>query len=194
MNQTVWQKPALWVVIGAFALFALGSCGSYNGLVSAQTNYEKSWSNVEAQYQRRFDVIPNFVQTAKFSAKFQQDLAIEYAKARQGVSDAAATKDPVRLQAAADDGFKGLQIRVQQEAVPQAKTEQLTELNAQVESIERAISHERGAYNTSCQTYRNKTRHFPSGMLASIFGFDKDGCQFFKSAPGTEKAPGVNFN
>lgn len=176
---------------GLIVLVLLIVWGVYNGFVSSRNAVDKAWSDVEAAYQRRLDTIPRFVQVAKFSVEFQRKLAIEYAKAREGVRQAASSGDPGALQKKANDGYNALLIAVRQEAVPQARTDQLTELNAQIENVERVINHQRNAFNESVFQYNTRTQTFPGNMIAGSFGFlPRKG---FKAAEGAERAPDFNL-
>lgn len=183
---------SMWVLIG-LGVFALvvGGCvwGSYNGMVTGRNSADEAWGNIEAAYQRRLDTIPNFAKNAKFSADFQLRLATKYAEARQSVKDAAATRDPNTLQRAADSAREALVIAITAEAVPEAKVDQLTELNAQIENVERVINHERTAYNKVCKNYRDKVQTLPGNMVAGTFGFSASYCDIFKAAEGADRSP-----
>lgn len=181
-----------WIVVGGIlAVLALFVFLNYNGLVGASTATDKAWNDIEAAYQRRLDTLPKFVKTAQFSADFQERLQEKYVQGREGIKSAAATGDPAALQQAANDAYGALVIAVRAEAVPQAKTDQLTELNAQVENVERVINHERKAFNEAVRVYENKRRMLPGNILASIFGFGPR--QGFKAEPGAEKSPDFEF-
>lgn len=176
-----------WIALGVVVMLAFIAWGNYNGLVRAGNAVDKAWSDVEAVYQRRLNTIPKFVKTAQFSADFQIRLQREYVQGREGIKSAAATGDPAALQKAANDAYGALVIAVRAEAVPQAKTEQLTELNAQVESVERAVNHELKAFNGAVMNNNNKVQTFPGNVFAAIFGFrTREG---FKAEPGAEKSP-----
>lgn len=180
-----WIMVAVLGVIAAILLFV--GWTSYNGMVTGRNAVDKSWSDVEAAYQRRLDTLPKFVKTAQFSADFQLKLATDYAKAREGTRQAASSGDPGALQKAANDGYNALLIAVRQESVPQAKTDQLTELNAQVENVERVINHERKAYNESVLQYNNRIQTFPGSVFAGMFGFEAR--KGFQAEEGAERSP-----
>jgi len=180
------------IVVAIVVIFGLSLVGMYNGMVADRNQATKTWADVEAAYQRRLDVIPKFVETAKFSVKFQQDLAIEYAKAREGVATAAQAKNPTNLQEAANQSLAGLVIKVRQEAAVEAKTDQITELNAQIETIERTINHERVAYNEAARVFNTRIQTIPGVWFASMWNFKA--LESFKSEPGAEKSPDLNLD
>lgn len=197
-SKSSWTStPAivLYAVVGLVAILFIASCSGYNGLVSSKNNYEESWANVQAQYQRRLDTIPNMVATAKFSSDFQVQLQKEVAQARSNIDQAAANKDKDlgKLQGTADAAIQGLTIRVQQEAVPEAKVDQLTQLNANIESIERTIAHERDAFNRRCKEYRNKVQRFPTNIVANFAGYSSNSCKPYEAQGAAQNAPKVDF-
>lgn len=179
------------VIGGIVLLTVLSMFGMYNGMVSGRNQTTNAWSNVEAAYQRRLDVIPKFVETAKFSTKFQEELAIGYAQAREGIQTAASSKNPSSLQDAGNNALSGLMIKVRQEAVAEAKTDQITELNAQVETIERVINHERVAYNDAVKNYNTTIQSVPGVWFATNWHFTA--VESFKAEVGAEKSPALNL-
>lgn len=179
-------------VIAALTLLViLIMVGLYNDMVGKRNATTKAWSDVEAAYQRRLDVIPKFAETAKFSIKFQKDLAIKYAEAREKVAEAAKNNKPDDLETVANAMATNLLISVRQEAVPAAKTDQLTELNAQVENIERVINHERKAFNQAVLDYNNAIQTVPGVWLASGWKFKP--MTGFNAQEGAEKSPDLKL-
>lgn|SRR3989338_7862163 len=162
-------------IIGGLLLL-VGACtmGSYNGMVSADNEIDRTLGNVQSAYQQRLDTLPKFAQTAKLSTQFQVELQERYVESRNAVQEAASTGDPNQLEQTANSEFAALRsfLTVQVEAVPQADTSQLTELNAQIESVERVIKHERDAYNTAVKAKNDKVKHFPGNIVAGQFGFE----------------------
>ncbi len=181
-----------WIAIIVVVVVIIFVWASYAGLVGARNMVDKKIGDVGTAEQFRLDTIPKFVKTAQFSADFQVRLQEKYVQGREGVKTAAATGDPTALQKAANDAFGAMMISVRAEAVPQAKTEQLTELNAQVENVERVVRHERQAYNAAVLDYNNKVQIPPSNLIASLFGFQTR--EFFKAEPGAEKSPNFELN
>lgn len=175
------------IVLGGVLLVVLALVLAYfgirNGIIKSENAVQKSWGDVEAAYQRRLDSIPKHAQTAQFSADFQRKLQQDYVQGREGIKNAAATGDPEALQKAANDGYQALVIAVRAEAVPEAKLDQLTELNAEIESIERSINHERKAFDDAVNEYNDKVRTAPG----SWFGFAPK--KPFAAEAGAEKSP-----
>ncbi len=185
------------IIIGAIVvvlaiIFGFTAWGTYSGLIDKRNDAQiRAWANVQAAYQRRFDTIPKFAKNAQFSAQFQIKLATDLAKAREGTKDAAATGQPEALQAAVNKGFDGLMIAVRAEAVTEAKTDQLTELNAEIENVERVINHERTVYNEKVTTYMTAIQQPLGATFISWFGWsDKfPALEAFKAQEGAEKSP-----
>ena len=191
---------AVRIVLGVVGLLVMivGGCTwtSYNGLVSTDNNVEKSWANVQSAYQQRMDTLPKFAKTAKLSAEFQIALQERYVNARNAVNTAAENGDPAQLENVANAQFEGLRsfLTIQVEAVPEAKTEQLTELNAQIESVERVIKHERDAYNQSVKNYKDKARKFPGNTVAGMFGFDANKFRPFQASQEAQTSPNLDLD
>lgn len=193
----------LLIVLGVLAILVLivGGCslGSYNGLVGAENNVEKAWANVQSAYQQRLDTLPKFAQVAKLSTQFQIELQERYVSARNGIQVAGSNVDPDALQTAADKDLAALMvgmrslINLQVEATPEAKTEQLTELNAQIESVERVIKHERDAYNDAVKTYKDRARKFPGSITASMFSFDANKFKPFQASAEAQTSPELDL-
>lgn len=175
------------VVIAIAVLGILIGIGIRNSIIVKGNAIDKAWADVQSAYQRRLDVLPKFAENAKFSAKFQKDLAIGYAEARKDLGAPSGVK-PDSFASLADQGFKSLVVRVQQEAVPEAKLDQLTELNAQIENIERVIEHQRDAFNAAVQDYNNQVKTVPGCW----FGFSPR--QGFQAQPGAENSPDLHMN
>ncbi len=184
-----WIVFVVVLVVLAGIIFGLMAMGTYNGAIEKKNSAIKAWDDVEAAYQRRLDTIPKFAKNAQFSADFQKKLALDYAKAREGIKEAAGSISPEALQKAANEKFNGLMIAVRQEAVVEAKLDQLTELNAEIENIERVINHERKAYNDGVRVYNNAVQTFPGAWFISVFGWSFPAMDGFKSELGAEKSP-----
>lgn len=187
------------VVVGVLLLLIGGiggvcTWGSYNGLVSADNEVERAWADVQSAYQQRLDTLPKFAQTAKLSAQFQIALQEKYVSARNAVQEAGTARDPGALEKAANEQFANLRsfLTVQVEAVPEAKTEQLTELNSQIESVERVIKHERDAFNKAVKDKNDKVRNFPSNNVAGWFGFEKS--KPFAAAKEAQTSPQLDLD
>lgn len=200
MNKTT----ALFGCLGIFALVALISFfwgqSTYNGLVDKQEEVEKRWSQVRNVYQRRFDLIPNLVETVKGAANFEKSTLTEIAEMRSRVGqlnvNEGTFKDPQALQ-----NFMQSQqalsssigrLMVVAENYPDLKASQnFRDLQVQLEGTENRISTERMKFNEAVKEYNTSVRKFPGNIFAGIFGFDK--IDYFEGEQGIDKAPKVKF-
>jgi LemA protein len=180
--------------------FTFFGCG-YNSLVQMDEKVNQAWSQVENQYQRRADLIPNLVKTVQGYADFERGVLVEVTELRSKVgqiklsADDLTDEDKFKKFQEAQDQLSGALSRllVVAENYPQLKAnENFLQLQTQLEGTENRIAVERKKFNEAVQEYNTSIRSFPTLITAKIFGFkDK---QYFKSAPGTEKPPDVNFD
>ena len=193
-------KNLTLIVIAALVLL-LGGCGcnGYNGLVTLDETVKNKWANVESDYQRRSDLIPNLVNTVKGEANFEQTTL-------QNVISARASATQVKLDANDLSPEKIQQYQAAQGQLTQAlgKLLMVTEnypnlrandafkkLQEQLEGTENRIKVARNDFNDAVAAYNVKARTFPNNIFAGMFGFKtKEG---FKAASGSEKAPDVKF-
>lgn len=183
-----------------FVSFNFYGCG-YNKLVSMEENVNSAWSQVENQYQRRSDLIPNLVKTVQGSADFEKSVLTEVTEARSRVGQIKLSADDLsdpqkfqQFQQAQDQLSSALsRLLVVAENYPTLKSnENFLQLQSQLEGTENRISVERRRFNETVQQYNTEVRSFPTLVFAKIFGFkDKE---YFRSTPGSEKAPDVNFD
>lgn len=171
----------------------------YNGLVNDSENVDNNWANVETQYQRRADLIPNLVNTVKGYATHEKETLEGVMKAR---SEATQTKvDPTNLTPQKLAEYQKAQagisqalgrLMVIQERYPDLKANQnFQELQAQVEGTENRINVARKDFNDAAKKYNVSIRSFPKNILANMFGFEKK--VYFEAQSGAEKAPEVKF-
>jgi len=184
------------LIIGIAAVFAvivvlLAINGMFNGMIEKRNAVDKSWGDVQTSYQARLDTIPKFVETAKFSIDFQKKLAIDYAAAREKLSNPGPKDDLASYQTTADNNFDALVINVRQEAVPEAKLDQLTELNSEIDSAERVIRHQRDAYNQRVKEYNDATQFFPNSWFAGMWKFEAR--KYFEADKEASKSPEVKL-
>lgn len=182
-----------------FILFSY-AVSKYNQLVSLNEEVNKAWSQVENQYQRRFDLIPNLVETVKGVANFEKETYIAVTEARAKVGQIQITpqllEDPQafeRFQAAQDNLSSALsRLLVAVENYPQLKAnENFLQLQAQLEGTENRISVERKRFNEAVQSYNTAIKRFPTNIIAGMFGFKEK--QYFKAAVEAQTAPKVKF-
>jgi LemA protein len=188
------------ISILAFILL-LGGCGcsGYNGLVEKDQNVKGKWANVESDYQRRSDLIPNLVNTVKGAADFEKSTLEAVVNAR---AQATQTKiDPTNLTPEKVAEFQRAQgqlsgaigrLLVTMEKYPELKaTDAFRDLQAQLEGTENRIKVSRNDFNTAVQDYNTSVKRFPMVLFSGVFGFKEKG--FFTAEAGAEKAPTVDF-
>ena len=186
----------LIVVIGAIAMWLISS---YNGMVKMDEGVSTAWSNVENQYQRRADLIPNLVNTVKGYASHEKEtleaVVAARAKATQVTIDPE-NMTPEKLQeyqkAQGEIGAALGRLLAITEAYPDLKAnENFKELQAQLEGTENRISVERRNFNEVARSYNTAIRTFPRTIIAGMFGFDKR--PYFEAEEGASSAPEVKF-
>jgi len=184
------KKP--WVIVLIVVLVVLGGWlwSGYNGFVSQEENVKNAWAQVETNYQRRIDLVPNLVNTVKGAANFEQSTLIAVTSARTQWMGATSRQD--KLAAAQNmEGALG-RLLVTVEAYPELKaTEAFRDLMTQLEGTENRISVARKDYNDAVKVYNVAIRRFPSNLLAGMFGFAQENP--FEAAEGAEVAPVVDF-
>ncbi len=193
-------KISLLIVGVIIAAIVMWGVSGYNKLVGLDESVNQAWSQVENQYQRRADLIPNLVNTVKGVAKFEKETYTAVTEARAKVNQINMTadmlNDPQALQKfqAAQDGLSSALSRllVTVERYPELKAnENFLQLQAQLEGTENRISVERKKFNEVVQTYNTTIKRFPMNIIANFTGFLQK--QYFKSVAGSEKAPKVEF-
>lgn len=193
------KNKGLIITIVVIVLVALWGISSYNGLVSMDENVSNQWANVETQYQRRSDLIPNLVNTVKGYAKHESETLESVMQAR---SQATQVKiDPsnctpqqlAAYQKAQGDVTTALgKLLAITENYPDLKANQnFLELQSQLEGTENRINVARKDFNDSAKKYNTSLRRFPRNIIASMFGFEKR--NYFEAEAGAEKAPKVEF-
>ncbi len=182
-----------WFLIGGAAILILWLVSSYNGLVSSKGLVEQEWAQVETQYQRRIDLIPNLVSTVKGAASFEQETFKAVTEARSAWAQSKSIADRTgQIQAAGqlDSALSRLLVTV--EAYPQLQaTQAFRDLMTQLEGTENRVATARKDYNEAVVAYNVRTRRFPGLLAAKLFGFEPE--TTFDAAPGAENAPAVDF-
>jgi LemA protein len=180
-----------WIIIGIIAVVIVVSLfGYYNKLVTASEKIDGQWAQVETQYQRRFDLIPNLVESVKGIMTQEQEVFGKLAEARTRYSGAGTVNE----KAAAATEVEGALSRllVVMENYPQLKSgENVNTLMAQLEGTENRVSVERGRFNDEVRGYNIMVKRFPGNMIAGVFGFSER--SYFDAAQGSEQAPAVKF-
>ena len=175
-------------VVVVFAL--LYGFGTYNSLVTLNVNADTQWKQVETQYQRRFDLIPNLVESVKGVMK--QETAVFTAIADARTRYAGATTPAQKAEAANQVESALGRLLVITENYPQLKSSDTVQtLMSQIEGTENRISVERTRYNDAVRAYNLKVMRIPSSLIAAMTGFDERA--YFEAVEGSEVAPQVKF-
>jgi len=193
------KKTILIIIVAAIAAIVLWGIGKYNALVTAEENVETSWGQVENQYQRRADLIPNLVATVKGYAEHETNTLNAVIEARSRATQI--TIDPTKATPEQLMAFQNAQGELSQalgrllalsESYPGLKANQnFLELQAQLEGTENRITVARNAFNEAAKNFNTMVRRFPGNIIASHYGFEKR--PYFEAEAGAEKAPKVEF-
>lgn len=189
---------ALLVLVLVLGFAGCSGCSQYNSLVTQDEVVERAWADVESQYQRRAELIPNLVATVRGAADFEQETLTEVTNARARATSinvsAEDLDDPeaVRRYQEAQAQLSGAlgRLLAVSENYPQLRaTESFRDLQAQLEGTENRIQVARSDYNAAVQGYNTSVRRFPAALFAGAFGFDRR--TPFEADPGAERAPDV---
>ena len=189
-----WIIPAIIVVIIIF-----WGIGGYNGMVSLDEGVQNKWADVETQYQRRADLIPNLVNTVKGYAAHESQTLENVVKARSEASSVKVDPQSItpeklaeyqKAQSGVSSALGRLMVIV--EKYPDLKANQnFLELQSQLEGTENRINTARRDFNEAAKGFNTEIRRFPKNILAGMFGFEKKA--YFEAEKGAEKAPEVQF-
>jgi len=193
------MKKIFAAVMIIMAAMSLSSC-SYNSMVKMDENIKAKWGQVQNDYQRRADLVPNLVATVKGAANFEKSTLTDVINARAKATSVQV--DPTKLTPESIQKFQAAQgqlssalgrLLVVTENYPNLKSnENFMSLQAQLEGTENRITVARMDFNTAVQEYNSKIRSFPANITAKMFGFSEKG--YFQAEAGTENAPKVNFD
>jgi len=190
----------LLIVVGIVIVICLvGSCSSYNSMVSKDETVKAKWGAVQSQYQRRSDLIPNLVATVKGAANFEKSTLVEVTNARARATSIQV--DPTKLDPATIQKYQAAQgqlstalgrLLVASENYPTLRSnDNFTALQAQLEGTENRINVARLDFNDAVQQYNTAIRSFPANITAGLLGFHPKGS--FAAEAGADKAPKVAF-
>lgn len=188
-----------WIWIGVAVIVAIFFYATYNGFVNKEERVKTAWSNVETQYQRRADLIPNLVNTVKGYASHETQTLNEVTEARARATSINLSADDLTPERLAE--FQQAQAQVRSalgrliavsESYPDLKANQnFLELQAQLEGTENRIAVARKDFNETVKQYNIAVRRFPANLVARLFGFDQK--PNFSASEGAETAPQVAF-
>ena len=188
------------IIAGVVVFLGLLLAGSYNGLVQSRESVRGSINNLQSQYQRRADLVPNLVETVKGAANFEQTTLNQVVEARAKATQI--TIDPSKATPEQLQQYQAAQGELSQalgrllavtENYPELKaTEAFRDLSTQLEGTENRIQVARADYGKAVQTYNAKIQRFPTNLSAALFGFEQ--FPYFNADQGAEQAPNVDFN
>jgi LemA protein len=192
------KRSGLLILVGILVILGFWGCNGYNGLVTADQDVKKVWSNVETNYQRRTDLYSSIIKTVEASANFEKSTlqAVVEARAKAtsvnvDINDPASLEAYQKAQANLQGSFSKLIASF--EAYPDLKTTQaFRDFQTQIEGTENRINVARQDYNKSIEGYNLKVKRFPKSLLAGIFGFKEK--PFYKADAGSEKNPDIKFD
>src|SRR5450755_1386695 len=193
------RNLSLIIIVIVILLFGGCACSGYNNLVGKDENVKNKWANVQSDYQRRTDLIPNLVSTVKGAANFEQTTLTNVIQARANATQVKIDANDLspekvaefqKAQGAVSSSLSRLLAVV--ENYPDLKaTQNFRDLQAQLEGTENRIKVSRNDFNESVQEYNQTVRSFPNNIFGGMFGFHAK--PPFQSDPGSEKAPNVQF-
>ena len=195
----MFKNKTIWIVIAVAAVLLFWVKGVYNNMVTQDEGVKTAWSQVENQYQRRLDLIPNLVNTVKGYASHEKETLEGVIQARAQATQT--TIDPSNLTEESMKRFQAAQgelsnalsrLMVDMERYPDLKANQnFMELQAQLEGTENRISTARTDYNSAAQAYNSLIIKFPKNLLAAMFNFKR--VDYFEASTEAQDAPQVSF-
>jgi len=190
---TQGQKTTL-IVIGIIVLLLLIPFlylkGTYNSLVQMDEGIKGAWAQVENQLQRRYDLIPNLVETVKGYAKHEKEVFVKVTEARSKVAGAGAISEKIAANNQLSSALARLLVVVERYPELKANTN-FIRLQDELAGTENRIAVERRRFNESVRVYNTKIRSFPTNLIAGMFGFEK--ATFFEVPEEKQEAPKVKF-
>ena len=181
---------AIGVVLVIILAMVLGFAGSYNGLVKKSQAVDSQWAQVETQYQRRYDLIPNLVSTTKGYLKQELAIFTEITQARANYGSAQTVEDKSAASIQVESALSRLLVIVEDN--PDIKSDQvMISLMDELAGTENRISVERKRYNDDVRDYNTAIRSFPTNIIAGMFNFNAR--QYFTSVSGADQPPVVEF-
>jgi len=185
-------KLIAWILLAVLVILALWSVGIYNSLVRLRKRCDNAWAQIDVQLKRRYDLIPNLVETAKGYLKHEREVLENVTKARQQAIDASGVADQAQAENFLSQTLRSLFAVAESYPDLKANTNMLA-LQEELVSTENRISFARQHYNDMVMTFNMKTEMFPSNVVAGMFGFAPR--EFFElEDEGEREAPRVDFS
>jgi len=180
------------IILAVVAVIAIWIISTYNGLITAKNKVKNAWSQIDVQLQRRFDLIPNLVETVKGYMKHEEGTLTKVTELRSSYMNAGSVKEKAELDSELSGTLKTLFAVA--ESYPDLKANQnFSELQEELTSTENKVSFSRQFYNDTVMMYNNKLLVFPSNILAGMFNFKEE--DFFKvDSEEAKKNVKVDFN
>ncbi|MFT9817842.1 LemA family protein [Lysinibacillus sp. NPDC056185] len=178
------------IIVIILVVLALLFIPKYNSLVTAEESVDSKWAQVENQLQRRYDLIPNLVESVKGYANHEKEVIASITEARAQMGSAQSPKE----QAVANDALNRAlgRLLVVVENYPNLKADaNFRQLMDELAGTENRLAVAREDYNNEVQTFNKTVKRFPGNLIAGMFGFEQK--EYFKAAAGAEKAPSIDF-
>ena len=179
-----------WIIAIVIAALIVALIGIYNGLVRDRNRVDNAWSQVEVQLKRRYDLIPNLVETVKGYASHERETFERVTQARSAAASAATPGEQAQAEGFLTQALR--QLFAVAEDYPELRaSENFQNLQEQLEETENKISVSRQIYNDTVLAYNNKVQQVPTNLVANMFGFDER--EFFEAGDAAQEAPSVEF-
>jgi LemA protein len=179
-----------WIIPIVIVVLALIVVGMYNGLVRDRNRVDNAWSQVDVQLKRRYDLIPNVVETVKGYASHEQQTFERVTQARSAAQSASGPADQAQAENFLTSALR--QLFAVAEAYPELRaSENFQGLQQELSETENKIAVSRQIYNDTVLTYNNKVQTVPTNIVAGLFNFDER--EFFDAGDAAEEAPAVEF-
>ena len=190
MKKISTGKIVLLSILAFIVILGIGCVGSYNNLVGLSETVKTQQSNIETQLQRRADLIPNLVNTVKGSSLHESSIIDEISNARASLSGASTVEEKANADEELTSALNRLMVVV--ENYPDLKANaQYSSLMDELAGTENRITVARKDYNDAVKVYNQKTKTFPTVIIANLFGFKES--EYFEASEGAEKVPQVSF-
>ena len=181
----------VWIILVVVVLIIVAIIGIYNGLVTARQKVENAWSQIDVQLQRRFDLIPNFVETVKGYMTHESETFEKIAQLRTSWANSSSVGEKAQLDGELSGALKT--IMAVSENYPDLKANQnFSELQTELTNTENKIAYSRQLFNTTTANYNVKLETFPSNLIAGMFGFKPS--QFLETPEEEKDVPKVTFD